>query len=87
LHHIHPPTSFPTPCPSPSGRPCSALLFSDFVEGKTENIIREIIVFLLVEIKIATQGDSLCCFHAHVYYNPTWFISTRPLHYSLVPFP
>jgi hypothetical protein len=26
-------------------------------------------------------------FHARVYWNPHWFISTRPLHYSLVPFP
>jgi hypothetical protein len=38
-------------------------------------------------MKIAIQRDSLYCFHAHVYYNLHWFISTRPLHYFLVPFP
>jgi hypothetical protein len=38
-------------------------------------------VFLLVEIRIAIQRDSKHCFHAHVYYNRNWFISTWPLHY------
>jgi hypothetical protein len=39
------------------------------------------------EMKIAIQGESLCCFHAHVHYNPNWFICIRSLHYFLVPFP
>jgi hypothetical protein len=43
--------------------------------------------FLLVEIRIATQRQSQHCFHAQVYYNPKWFISTRTLHYFLVTFP
>jgi hypothetical protein len=40
LHFIHPPTSFPHLFPYPtatnpsSGRTCSALLFSDFIEEK-----------------------------------------------------
>jgi hypothetical protein len=29
----------------------------------------------------------LCCLHAYTYYNSNWFISTIPLHSSLVPFP
>jgi hypothetical protein len=29
----------------------------------------------------------LCYFHALVYYNPNWFISSRLLKSSLVPFP
>jgi hypothetical protein len=45
------------------------------------------IAFLLVKIKIAIQRDSLHCFHAQVYYNPNWVISTRPLHYFPVTFP
>jgi hypothetical protein len=36
---------------------------------------------------VATQGDSLCCFHAFMYYNPNWFNSTSLLHSSLVHFP
>jgi hypothetical protein len=35
--------------------------------------------FLLVEIRIATY-----CFHAQVCYNPNWFISTWPFHWSSV---
>jgi hypothetical protein len=39
LHHIHPPTPFPTtsllsPVPTSPGRTCSAFLFYDFVEEK-----------------------------------------------------
>jgi hypothetical protein len=29
----------------------------------------------------------LALLHAHMYYNPDWFISTRTLHYFLVTFP
>jgi hypothetical protein len=29
----------------------------------------------------------LWCFHAYMYYNPNWFISSNPLHSSLVSFP
>jgi hypothetical protein len=45
------------------------------------------IAFLLVEIRIAIQRASYHCFHAHVYYNQNWFISTWPLHYFPVTFP
>jgi hypothetical protein len=44
-------------------------------------------MFFLFEIKIATLEDSLCCFHACMYYNLNWFISSSPLYSSLVPFP
>jgi hypothetical protein len=44
-------------------------------------------IAFLLEIKIAIQRDSYHCFYAHVYYNPHWFISIRPLHYFPVIFP
>jgi hypothetical protein len=40
--------------------------------------------FLLVEIWIAIQRDFSHCFHAQVYYNPNWFISTWPLQYFCI---
>jgi hypothetical protein len=60
----------PSAKPPPLGRTCSALLFSGFVEEKNIKDNKKNLEFLLVR-----QGDSLCCFHAHVYYNPNWFIS------------
>jgi hypothetical protein len=69
------------------GRTFSSFLFSDFVEEKMYKIIRKTWHFYYFEIRIAIQGESLCCFQAYVYYDPNWFISTRPLHYFLFPFP
>jgi hypothetical protein len=43
--------------------------------------------FLLVWDEDTYTGDSLCCFHAYVYYSHNWFISTSLLHSSLVPYP
>jgi hypothetical protein len=43
-------------------------------------------VFLLVWVKIATQGVSLCYFHAYMYYNPNLFISISLLH-LIIPLP
>jgi hypothetical protein len=62
-----PPNPLSPPPPSLLGRTCSAL-FSDFVEEKTEAIIRRT-AFFLVEIKIAIQRVSQYCFHVQVYYN------------------
>jgi hypothetical protein len=59
---------------------CSLILLRENIKDN-----KKIMVFLLVWDRIAIQGDSLCCFHAHMYYNTNWFISTRPLHYCLVP--
>jgi hypothetical protein len=42
---------------------------------------------LLVEIRIAIKRDSYHCFHAQVYSNPNWFISTWRLRYFPVTFP
>jgi hypothetical protein len=61
-------------------------LFFNFVDKNIQDKMKNIVVCKF-KMKIAIQGDSLCCFHAYVYYNPNWFISTRPLHYFLVPFP
>jgi hypothetical protein len=44
-------------------------------------------VFLLVWDKDSCTERFLACFHAYMYYNPNWFISTRPLHYFPVTFP
>jgi hypothetical protein len=63
----------------------SALLFSNFVEEKRLKIKRKT-CFCYFEIRVATQGVSLCYVRAHMYYNPNWFISSIPLHSSLVPF-
>jgi hypothetical protein len=93
LHHIHPPTPLPHHLPSfhwcqpsPLGRTCSILLFSDFVEEKREKIKRKTWHFSLFEIKVATQGDSLWYFHVYMYYNPNWFVSSNFLHSTLFPF-
>jgi hypothetical protein len=42
--------------------------------------------FYQFEIRIAMLGVSMCYFHAFIYYNPNWFISSNSLHSSLVPF-
>jgi hypothetical protein len=41
--------------------------------------------FLLVWDKIGTQGVSLCCFHAYMYYNPNWFITRLARIYHQCP--
>jgi hypothetical protein len=69
---IHSPMSFPHLLPpstgtSPSGRTCPTLLFSDFVKVNKYH-------FCL--FKIVTQGFSLWYFHAYMYYNPNWFMSS-----------
>jgi hypothetical protein len=42
--------------------------------------------FLLLWYKDSYTGRFFLLFHAYVYYNPNWFISTRLLHCFLVPF-
>jgi hypothetical protein len=44
-------------------------------------------VFLLVWDKDIYTGRFFVLFLCVYILNPSWFISTSPLHYSLVPFP
>jgi hypothetical protein len=60
----------------------SLLLRRKNIKDKKKNI-----AVCLFEIKIAIQGDFLCCFHAYIHYNPNWFISSNSLHFTLVSFP
>jgi hypothetical protein len=79
----HPLPFSPTPVISRQNLFCPLLQFcwrEDISNNKKD------IAFLLVEIRIAIQRNSQHCFHAQVYYNPNWFISTRPLHYCRSPF-
>jgi hypothetical protein len=48
---------------------------------------KKIMVFFLVWDEDSYTERFLACFHACVHYNSYWFISTRPPHYFLVPFP
>jgi hypothetical protein len=77
--------SFPLPTSAhpraESVPPSCSLIF----QKKKQKIKRETCHFCCFEIKIATQGVSLCCFHAYIYYNQNWFISSSLLLSSLVP--
>jgi hypothetical protein len=42
-------------------------------------------VFLLVELRIATQKDSYYCFHVPMCYDPCWFSSNWSLPWFLIP--
>jgi hypothetical protein len=66
---------------------CFTLLLSDFVEEKNIKDETRNLMFCYVEIKMATQGVSLCCSHAYVAYSSSGFASFSPLHSSLVCFP
>jgi hypothetical protein len=40
---------------------------------------------LLVELRMAIQRDSYCCFCVPMCYNPCWFHSNWSLHWFLIP--
>jgi hypothetical protein len=77
--------SIHTPC-SISGQNLFYPLVLQFCRRKNIKNNKKSMTFLSFEIKRAIQGNSLYCFHAYMYYNPNWLVSTRPLHYFLVPF-
>jgi hypothetical protein len=74
---------FPPPLP---GRTCSVLLFFDFLEEETWDNEKDI-VFLLIWDENSYMDRFLALVPCIYVLQPTLFISTRPLHYSLVPFP
>jgi hypothetical protein len=63
--------------PPSQDRTCSTLLFSDSVKEKK---------WYFCLLKIAIQGVYLWCFHACMYYNLNWLISSIFLPSTLVPF-
>jgi hypothetical protein len=71
----------PTP-PSPTAEPILPSCKRKNIKEQTRNM-----TLCYFEIKIATQGVSLCCSHAYVYYCSSWLASSSPLHSSLVCFP
>jgi hypothetical protein len=79
-------TSLPVPTPASMQNLFHPLVLQ-FCWRDNIEIIRKTQHFYLLEMKIAIQRDSQCCFHTPVYRKPHWFMSTRPLHYILAPFP
>jgi hypothetical protein len=90
LHSIHPHIPFPPSPPhshlwhpSPLGRTCSTLQFSNFVEEKERKDEMKNITFSLIWNKENYIGNFLVIF---LYYNPNWFIASNFLHSTLVHF-
>jgi hypothetical protein len=85
LLYIRPPTTFPNTLSPGQNLFCPPVL--QFCRRRNIRDNKKSMVFLLVWDKDSYIGRFLCCFCAYMYYNPNWFISTRPLHYFLVTFP
>jgi hypothetical protein len=77
----------PAPQPPTSGQNLFPLLFSNFVRKKPIKDDKKNMALLLVWDKDSYMGRFLVLFHAYMYYNPNWFISTSILHYTLLLFP
>jgi hypothetical protein len=81
LHHIYSPNPFPHHLPLSLVSPNTARPFppsySQILKKKRE---KKTWHFCLFEIKVATQGISLCYFHVYMCYISNWFISSNFLH-------
>jgi hypothetical protein len=72
-------------CPHPAPQHLLGLFILQFCRWKEIKDKKKNMTFCKFEIKLATQGASLCCFHAYMFTN--WFTSSSSLHSSLVHFP
>jgi hypothetical protein len=78
LGHYSPLTPTPSLSPTPLFQAETVLPLSQFCWRESISSNRKDKGFLLVEVRIAIQGDSSHCFHVHMCYILNWFFSNWP---------